>query len=79
MAKTVVALYDSFDDAQNVVQDLIQGGFRRDDIGLAAGNSLPNDEKGQYASSTGRSAIRIWPCNCSGPRSSVIILANDMI
>jgi|GEM_PF-1283380 hypothetical protein len=61
MAKTVVALYDSFDDAQNVVQDLIQGGFRRDDFGLAAGNSLPNDEKGQYAPSTGRSAVRIWP------------------
>jgi hypothetical protein len=53
MAKTVVALYDTFDDAQNVVKDLIQAGFRRDDIGLAAASNLPDEAKGPYSASTG--------------------------
>jgi hypothetical protein len=43
MAKTLVALYDTFDDAQTSVQDLMEGGFRRDDISVVAA-----DEHGQY-------------------------------
>ncbi|MDQ2798810.1 MAG: hypothetical protein M3Y13_04100, partial [Armatimonadota bacterium] len=36
MAKTVVGLFDDFNEAQNVVQDLVDGGFRREDISIAA-------------------------------------------
>ena len=36
MAKTVVGLFDDFTQAQNVVQDLVNAGFRRDDISIAA-------------------------------------------
>src|SRR5215475_4710442 len=35
MAKTLVALYDTFTDAEHVVQELIEGGFSRSDIHLA--------------------------------------------
>ena len=36
MSKTVVGLFDHFADAQMVVQDLVDSGFRREDISLAA-------------------------------------------
>ncbi len=36
MAKTVVGLFDDFTEAQGVVQDLVNAGFRRDDISIAA-------------------------------------------
>ena len=36
MPKTVVGLFDHFADAQMVVQNLVDGGFRREDISLAA-------------------------------------------
>ncbi len=36
MAKTVVGLFDDFNDAQSVVQDLVDAGFSRSDISLAA-------------------------------------------
>ena len=36
MSKTVVGLFDHFADAQMVVQNLVDGGFRREDISLAA-------------------------------------------
>ena len=36
MAKTVVGLFDDFTKAQSVVQDLVNAGFRRDDISIAA-------------------------------------------
>jgi hypothetical protein len=39
MAKTVVGLYDRYSEAQSAVQDLIDNGFRRDDISLVS-----NDE-----------------------------------
>jgi len=42
--KTVVGLYDRFEDAQQVVRALIDGGFRQDDINLIA-----RDEKGEYS------------------------------
>jgi stress response protein YsnF len=35
MAKTLVALYDTFTDAERVVQELIEDGFARNDIHLA--------------------------------------------
>lgn len=43
MAKTVVGLFDTMEEAQGVVQDLIDSGFSRNDISLVA-----NDAKGQY-------------------------------
>ena len=35
MAKTLVALYDTFADAERVVQELIADGFARSDIHMA--------------------------------------------
>jgi uncharacterized protein (TIGR02271 family) len=39
MTKTVVGLYDDFNDARKTVQDLVDSGFRRDDISLVASNA----------------------------------------
>ena len=36
MAKTLVGLYDTFVDAEHVVQDLVSNGFSRSDISLVA-------------------------------------------
>src|SRR5687768_12987303 len=44
MAKTVVGLFDSFEQAQNVVQELANNGFQHADISLIA-----NDARGEYA------------------------------
>jgi len=44
MAKTVVALYDTFDTARSAVEALVDAGFERGDISLVA-----NDAKGQFA------------------------------
>jgi uncharacterized protein (TIGR02271 family) len=44
MAKTVVGLFDDFNDAQRVVQELTKAGFSRNDISLVA-----NDARGEYA------------------------------
>lgn len=44
MAKTVVALYDDFDVAQDVVEDLLEAGFRRENVSLMA-----SDATGDYA------------------------------
>jgi len=46
MAKTIVGLFDSFDEAQRATQDLIDNGFSRDAISLVA-----NDVRGQYGTS----------------------------
>src|SRR5262245_27984909 len=43
MAKTVVGLFDTFGEAQSVVQELTNSGFRREDISLIA-----NDSRGEY-------------------------------
>src|SRR5579871_2712018 len=43
MAKTVVALFDDFDDARSAVEALVDAGFDRDDISLVA-----NDATGEY-------------------------------
>ncbi|NJN17444.1 MAG: hypothetical protein HC822_14810, partial [Oscillochloris sp.] len=36
MARTVVGLFDSYTEAQRVVQDLMDSGFRREDISVVA-------------------------------------------
>ncbi len=44
MDQTVVGLFDSFSEAQSVVKELVDAGFKRDQISLIA-----NDAKGEYA------------------------------
>lgn len=44
MAKTVVGLFDTMTEAQNVVQQLVDSGFERNEISL-----LANDARGEYA------------------------------
>jgi uncharacterized membrane protein len=44
MAKTIVALYDHFDSAQAVLEDLLESGFSRENVSLLAG-----DATGEYA------------------------------
>jgi uncharacterized protein (TIGR02271 family) len=44
MASTVVGLFDSWDEAQGAVQDLVSSGFSREDIGVTA-----NDAEGRFA------------------------------
>lgn len=52
MAKTIVALYDHFDSAQAVLEDLLESGFSRENVSLLAA-----DETGEYARHyTGESA-----------------------
>ena len=43
MAETIVALYDDFDVARDVVEDLVEAGFDRSNISLVA-----NDVNGDY-------------------------------
>lgn len=46
MAKTLVALFDSFGDAQSAVQDLVNNGIRRDEISLIATEESGETTKG---------------------------------
>jgi len=46
MAKTIVGLFDTFNEAQNAVQDLVEKGFARDTISIAANNAT-----GEYTQS----------------------------
>jgi len=46
MAKTVVGLFDSFTEAQSVVQDLIDNGFSRDDISVVSNDAAHRDSQG---------------------------------
>lgn len=48
MAKTIVGSFDSFEEAQDVLDDLQQRGFSRDDISVIANNA-----SGQYSSQYG--------------------------
>lgn len=48
MARTVVGLFDRFDDAQEAVRELLEAGFARGDVSLVA-----NDPEGRYASELG--------------------------
>jgi hypothetical protein len=44
--ETIVAVYDNFESANKALQDLVNDGFSRDDIGLAVNNSW---RKGEYS------------------------------
>lgn len=44
MSKTVIALYDDFETARDVVEDLVEAGFRRENISLIA-----PDTEGEYS------------------------------
>jgi uncharacterized membrane protein len=44
MAKTIVALYDEFDTAQDVLEDLLEAGFSRENVSLMA-----SDASGDHA------------------------------
>ncbi|HEX2906649.1 MAG TPA: hypothetical protein VHO69_07310 [Phototrophicaceae bacterium] len=48
MPKTIVALYEDFDVAQDVVEDLVEAGLSRENISLVA-----NDAAGDYARNLG--------------------------
>ena len=48
MAKTVVGLFDTFNDAENVVQELVDNGFNRSEISILANNS-----RGEYSRAVG--------------------------
>jgi len=47
MAKTVVGLFDTFNEAQSVVQQLVDAGFERNEISL-----LANNARGEFSSAT---------------------------
>ena len=49
MAKTVVGLFDDFATAQNVVQDLVNAGFSRNDISIAANQTAAGNTGGATA------------------------------
>src|SRR5687767_6000911 len=48
MAQTVVGLFDSYQEAQQVVRELESSGFSHSDVSIVA-----NDASGEYASSVG--------------------------
>ena len=52
MTKTVVGLFDSLNEAQSVVKDLTNAGFRREDISL-----LANDAGNQYGTYLEKGAV----------------------
>jgi hypothetical protein len=51
MTRTVVALYDDFNDANAAIRDLVDNGFSRDEISLMA--SDPDNEYSRYIGTTG--------------------------
>jgi len=56
MAKTVVGLFDSYSEAQHVVQDLIDGGFNREDISVVSNDSTHSAERERMVGTTGTTA-----------------------
>lgn len=54
MTRTVVALYDNFQDANAAVRELVDNGFNRDDISLMAGDQA--GEYGRHLGATGTTA-----------------------
>jgi hypothetical protein len=59
--KTIVALYDDFDVAKDVVEDLVEAGFPRDQISLMASNAA-----GEYAAYLSRDVERVAERDVSG-------------
>ena len=56
MAKTVVGLFDNFDEAQSVVRDLVNAGFRREDISIAANQAASGYNEDALSSTDGDTA-----------------------
>src|SRR3712207_3518624 len=52
MAKTIVGLFDTFEEAQSVVQDLVNSGFDRNQISLVA-NDADSRYGRQYGGTSG--------------------------
>jgi uncharacterized protein (TIGR02271 family) len=59
--RTIVALYDDFDVAKDVVEDLVEAGFKRENISLMA-----NDAAGEYASYLNRDVETVAEGDVSG-------------
>jgi uncharacterized membrane protein len=59
--RTIVALYDDFDVAKDVVENLVEAGFQRDKISLMA-----SDAAGEYASYLNRDVERVAEGDVSG-------------
>ncbi len=55
MARTVVALFDNFQDANNAVRELVDRGFRREDISFMA-----NDQRGEYSQALGDTNVQTF-------------------
>jgi uncharacterized protein (TIGR02271 family) len=72
MAKTVIGLFDEFSEAQQVLQDLLDNGFRRDDISLIAhqGHSIPKPTS-EWAVRT-LSIPGIGPVLATGPMAAAL-------
>jgi len=52
MAKTLVGLYDTFTDAEQVVQDLVKHGFDRSDVWMTTHNGQSRSASSSYAAET---------------------------
>src|SRR4051794_6001375 len=62
MAKTVVGSFDSYSEAQSVVEDLVNIGIARDEISIVANNAQQEDSTtrtgaGETASGAGKGAV----------------------
>jgi len=66
MAKTIVGLFDTLTEAQGAVQELINKGFPRDNISIAANNTA-----GEYAQSTASSEE--WSGTATGAAAGATI------
>jgi uncharacterized membrane protein len=61
MMRTIVALYDDFDVAKDVVEDIVEAGFKRESISLMA-----NDVAGEYALNLNRDVEMVGESDVSG-------------
>jgi len=66
MAKTIVGLFDTFTEAQGAVQDLVNKGFPRDNISIAANNAT-----GEYTQSSASSEQ--WSGTATGAAAGATI------
>jgi len=66
MAKTIVGLFDTFPEAQGAVQDLVNKGFPRDNISIAANNAT-----GEYTQSSASSEE--WSGTATGAAAGATI------
>jgi uncharacterized protein (TIGR02271 family) len=53
MARTVVGVFDSYDDAQEAMQELVDEGFRREDINIMSNNTAGSDATSSRTDDTG--------------------------